>query len=55
MKLEAKRQSITLSINPDIWTNFRVWCLKHKMMASHKVEDMIVEMLKIEKEKVEKK
>lgn len=44
----AKNETSTSSIriNPKVWEDFKIWCIKNKVAMSEKLEEMIKEVLK---------
>ena len=36
----------SIRINPKIWEDFKIWCIKNKVAMSEKLEEMIKETLK---------
>ena len=39
----------SIRINPKIWGEFKIWCIKNHISISEKLEELIKEVLKDEK------
>lgn len=43
------KRLVTISVDNDVWTDFKVWCVKNRISASKKVNNIVKEFLKGER------
>ena len=43
---EQETTTSSIRINPEIWSEFKVWCFRNRIAMSEKLEEMIREVIK---------